>query len=69
MRVVSVRTFLAAMVLSTAVPVLADTGSTSEPPAKVFRGEEIAILLLGIAGVMIGHLGSRSRKRGEDPKA
>jgi hypothetical protein len=25
--------------------------------------------LLGIAGVLIGHRGSRSRKQGDDPKA
>jgi len=41
----------------------------TEPPVRVFRGEEIAILLLGIAGVLIGHRGSRSRKHGDDPKA
>jgi hypothetical protein len=43
--------------------------SPTEPPVRVFRGEEIAILLLGIAGVLIGHRGSRSRKHGDDPKA
>ncbi len=63
------RSILVAMALTAATPALADSAASTEPSAKVFRGEEIAILLLGIAGVMIGHLGSRSRKRGEDPKA
>lgn len=63
------RSILVAMALTAVTPALADSAASTEPPAKVFRGEEIAILLLGIAGVMIGHLGSRSRKRGEDPKA
>lgn len=61
-----IQSLLAALALSASAPALADT---SEPPAKVFRGEEVAILLLGIAGVVIGHMGSRTRKRGEDPKA
>jgi hypothetical protein len=68
-RVVFLRSVVAAMALSTAAPALAESATATEPPAKVFRGEEIAILLLGIAGVMIGHLGSRTRKRGDDPKA
>lgn len=63
------RSVLVAMALTAATPALADSATSNEPPAKVFRGEEVAILLLGIAGVMIGHLGSRGRKRGEDPKA
>lgn len=69
MRVVVFRSIVAAMALSTAAPALAKDATGTEPPANVFRGEEVAILLLGIAGVMIGHLGSRSRKQGEDPKA
>ena len=38
-------------------------------PAHIFRGEEIAVLLLGVAGVVIGHRYSRARrKHGDDPK-
>ena len=57
-----------ALALGVSAPLLAeDTDAT--PPTGVFRGEEIALLLLGVAGVLIGHRGSRSRKRGDDPKA
>ena len=39
-------------------------------PARTVRGEEIAVLLLGVAGVVIGHRYSRTRrKHGDDPKA
>jgi len=39
-------------------------------PARIFRGEEIAVLLLGVAGVVIGHRSGRTRrKHGDDPKA
>jgi hypothetical protein len=60
---------LAALALTAAAPALAAPLPASDPPVRVFRGEEIAILLLGIAGVLIGHRGSRSRKQGDDPKA
>ena len=67
MRVVFLRSVLAAMAVTAAAPLSAES-TTSEPPAKVFRVEEVAVLLLGIAGVLVGHYGSRTRKRGEDPK-
>ena len=69
MRVASFRTFLAALALAVSAPAMAAIVPQTEPPVRVFRGEEIAILLLGIAGVMIGHRSSRSRKQGDDPKA
>ncbi len=69
MRVVSFRTLLAALALAVSAPAFAANIAPTDPPTRVFRGEEIAILLLGIAGVLIGHRGSRSRKQGDDPKA
>jgi hypothetical protein len=68
-RVAVFRPLLAALALTVSAPALAATTAPKELPVHVFRGEEIAILLLGIAGVMIGHRGSRSRKQGDDPKA
>ena len=69
MRVASFRTLLATLALAVSAPAFAANIAPTEPPTRVFRGEEIAILLLGIAGVLIGHRGSRSRKQGDDPKA
>ncbi|MEY4869617.1 MAG: hypothetical protein RIS11_811 [Pseudomonadota bacterium] len=69
MRIASFRILLTALALAASAPALAAMVPQTEPPVRVFRGEEIAILLLGIAGVLIGHRGSRSRKQGDDPKA
>ena len=68
-RIASFRILLTALALAASAPALAAMVPQTEPPVRVFRGEEIAILLLGIAGVLIGHRGSRSRKQGDDPKA
>ncbi len=69
MRVALFRTLLTSLALAAAAPALAAQATPADPPIRVFRGEEIAILLLGIAGVVIGHRGSRSRKQGDDPKS
>ena len=69
MRIASFRILLTALALAASAHALAAMVPQTEPPVRVFRGEEIAILLLGIAGVLIGHRGSRSRKQGDDPKA
>jgi len=67
-RIILLPCLVALALLGSAAPLLAE-GTDAEPPARVFRGEEIAILLLGVAGVLIGHRGSRGRKPGDDPKA
>lgn len=68
MRNVVLPGILALAVFGASAPLLAES-TDAEPPTGVFRGEEIALLLIGIAGVLIGHRGSRSRKPGDDTKA